>query len=109
MKYDLNKLLTEYEFAEIKRRIENFELFEFVRFDKTNKIKLRICGCRCDNGIWQNNYMCCIDGENKKQWQGFGIPYQRAEFLKLGYGDIVKCFERLGLEINTGIKQLCMF
>jgi hypothetical protein len=52
MKLNFENLLTDREFAEIKQRAEKFDVFEFVKLDKENKIELRICGQQCDNGIW---------------------------------------------------------
>ena len=35
MKYDFDKLLPEWDFAEIKKRVEKFDFFEFEKVDKT--------------------------------------------------------------------------
>ncbi|MDR0384428.1 MAG: hypothetical protein LBH47_03855 [Christensenellaceae bacterium] len=107
MKLDFAKLLTENEFCELQERAEKFDLFEYVRYDKKNKIELRISAKRCDNGIWQNNYMCAVDGSKKYgDYYGFGCPYQQSEFLELTYKDIVGMFGRLGFEIENTPVQL---
>ena len=106
---NFDKLLTEYDFAEIIERVKNFDLFEIVRFDKSNKIELRIGTRHCDNGIWQDNFMCFVDGNQKcKSWHGFGSPYQRAEFLKLSYDEIAKKYACYGYE-QAEVKQLSLF
>lgn len=109
MRYDFNKLLTEIDFAEIVAKVKNFEIFEFFRADKTNKIELRIGTRHCANNTWANDYYCYIDGENRKLLQGFGSPYQRARFLELTYDNVSHEFEQLGLEINREYKQLSLF
>ena len=106
---NFEKLLTEHDFAEIIGRVEKFDLFEIVRFDKANKIELQIGARKCDNGIWQDNYLCFIDGSKKcGDYHGFGSPFQRAEFLKLTYDDVVKMFACYGYK-KAEIKQLNMF
>jgi len=106
---NFDKLLTEQDFAEIIEKVKNFDLFEIVRFDKTNRIELRICASHCDNRIWQNNFYCSISGSKKYgDFHGFGHPYQRNEFLKLTYDDIVKSFSCYGYK-KAEIKQLDMF
>jgi len=109
MKYDFDKLLTGWEFAEIKRRIERGDVFEFERFDKPNKINLRIGSRRCDYEIWQGGVYCFIDGDKKfGDCHGFGHPYQRAEFLKLTYDEVIKLFACYGYSTKQ-VKQLDIF
>ena len=106
---NFERLLAEHEFARIIERVKNFDLFEFVRFDKANKIELRIAGYHCDNGIWQDNYLVSISGSKKHGgWYGFSSPYQRAKFLKLSYDDIAKMFACYGYQ-KADITQLNMF
>ena len=106
---NFERLLTEYDFAEIKRQAENFGLFEFERFDKANKIELRISARHCDNGIWRDNYLVCVDGSKKYgDYHGFGSPYQRAEFLTKTYDDVLKMFACYGYSTNK-VKQMDMF
>ena len=110
MKYSFDKLLTEHDFVEIIERVKNFDLFEFRKFDKQGKIELCIGMRKVGNGLWQDNLMCFVDGGKKYgDYHGFGHPYQRAEFLKLSFEDIVKKFAQLGLEIDTSIKQMSLF
>jgi hypothetical protein len=106
MKLDFENLLTEREFAEIKQRVERFDIFEFVKHDKANHIELQIDGRHYDNGIWQDNYLCSVGGS--ENWGGFGRPYQRAEFLKLTYADVAKAFACYGYKVSS-IRQLDMF
>lgn len=110
MKYDFEKLLTEQDFANLKRQIEKFALFEFVRLDKVAKVELRISGRESEyQGYWQDNYFCTIDGSKKHgDYYGFGLPFQRTEFLKLTYNDIAKCFVVYGFGLPE-VKQLNMF
>ena len=106
---DFEKLLAEHEFAEITKQVENLVVFEFVRFDKVNRIELRISSHRCDNGLWQDDYLVCINGSKKYgDYHGFGFPYQHAEFLKLTYDDIAKMYACYGYE-KAEIKQLSLF
>ena len=109
MKLDFEKLLAEHEFAQIQERVKNFDLFEFVRFDKTNRIELRIGTRQCDNGYWQDDFMCFTDGSKRYgDYHGFGYPYQRVEFLKLTYNDIIKKYACYGYA-KAEIKQMNMF
>ena len=109
MKLDFEKLLTEIDFAELKEKVKSFDVFEFERFDKANKIELRIGSRRCDNGIWQDDFYCFVDGSKRYGgYHGFGYPYQRAEFLKLTHDDILKKFACFGYSTNNA-KQLSMF
>ena len=109
MNLDFEKLLAEHEFAQILERVKNFDVFEFVRFDKANKIELRIGTRHCDNGIWQDNFMCFVDGSKKYgDYHGFGYPFQRAEFLKKSYGDVVKMYACFGYSTKA-VKQIDMF
>jgi len=108
MKYDFDKLLTEYEFVQIKRRVEKFEIFEFEKSDKTRKFKIAITAHPCDNGIWQDNYMVSISCNYNLG--GFGSPYQRAEFLTLDFDKVVDRFcATLDIERDTRAKQTNMF
>ena len=109
MKLDFEKLLAEHEYAEIIERVKNFDVFEIVKFDKANRIELRIGTRKCDNGIWQDNFMCFTDGSKKYgDYHGFGYPYQRAEFLKLTYNDILKKYACYGYSTKA-VKQIDMF
>lgn len=102
-------ILTEYEFKQIIEKVKCLDLFEVIKFDKVNKIELRIGGHHCDNGIWRDNYLCCIDGSKKHgDWHGFGSPYQTAEFLKLTYAGVAKQFACFGYELPK-VKQLSIF
>ena len=50
-----------------------------------------MCMRYCDNGIWQDNFVCSISGaKNFGDYHGFSSPYQRAEFLKLTYTDVAE-------------------
>jgi hypothetical protein len=109
MKLDFENLLTEREFAEIKLRAEKFDVFEFIKLDKENKIELRICGQHCDDSIWKDNYFCGIGGSKiYGDYYGFRRPYQRAEFLRLTYPDVAKVFDCCGYEMPRA-RQLDMF
>ena len=107
-KYNFDKLLTEHDFIEIKKRVEQFDLFEFEKTDKTRKFSVRIYAQACDNVLWQDNYMCSIGCSYNIG--GCSSPYQRAEFLALGYEKILDEFcSTLGVERNTDVKQMSLF
>jgi len=106
---NFEKLLAEHEYAQIIERVKNFDLFEIVKFDKTNRIELRIGTRHCDNGYWQDDFMCFVDGSKKYgDCHGFGYPYQKAEFLKLSYDDIMKKYACYGYK-KAEVKQLNLF
>jgi len=107
---NFEKLLTEREFAELQQKVERFECFDFVKLDKANRIELRIYADRTDYHWWSDFYFCCIDGSRKYgDCLGFGSPYQRAEFLRLQYADVLQMFARAyGYEMPKQ-KQINMF
>jgi len=110
MQYDMRKLINELDFAELQDRAREFEEFNFERADKSNKLEIKISGHHCDNGIWEDNYLCCVDGTNRNGgYSGFGFPYQRKEFLSMTYSDVTQKFKRqFGIE-DRAEAQLSLF
>ena len=86
--HDIEKLMSEVDWKEIQSKIANREYFEFKRSDKTNKVEIYVDARFCDNGIWQDNYICSIGG--RYNIGGASSPYQRVDFMKLRYDDVCK-------------------
>ena len=106
---NFERLLEEHEFEQMLERVKIFDLFEFVKLDKQNRIELQMGTRHCDNGLWQDNFMCFVDGSKKYgDYYGFGSPFQRTEFLKLTYNDICKMFSRYDYKLAE-IIQLNFF
>ncbi|MCL2228436.1 MAG: hypothetical protein FWC00_01245 [Firmicutes bacterium] len=107
---NFDRLLTETEWSEILERVKKFDLFEFRKLDKTNRIELRIEARHCNNGLWQDDYICSVDGS--KQYgdcHGFGSPYQRVDFLGLSYDDVLLKFGRAYGYKKAEVTQMNIF
>ena len=106
---NFERLMTEYEFEQILEKVRNFDVFDFVRTDKVNRVELRIYSRRCDNGVWRDNFMCSVNGGRKYgDFLGFGRPFQRDEFLSLSYNEVVKMFACYDY-IVAEVRQISIF
>lgn len=111
MKADIKKYVSYDDYHNIIEKAKRFKQFDYEV--KIGNGKFSIDGRKCDNGLWENNYVICVNFSNNTSGQGCG--YNLSEINKMfptyeSFVDYVKGiitrYEDVQFEEDL---QMCMF